>query len=381
MENFRELPLEEMERRVARFEEAVLAAQLTAPPSREALKRAVHRKGVERPQIWLRRTSPDLAIKYGQDLIDLFTEYPDDLGRVAPYDIMMGYAPKTDMSVVEGMMKDSVFLSEWGVGWKHIVGGVGASECSHPLKDWADLDEYIETGFPNPDDHGRVQAAIEPVKKLHAADRYVFGLFGSVLYHVFSIRGIENGLMDLYTETENMQKLIDALTEYAVKLVRMWATTGVDALLFLDDWGTQNGLLISPGKWRELFKEGYRAIFEETHRMGMDAMLHTCGNVVELIDDLIDSGVDVLDPIQTSTMKIEELAEKFGGRICFQGAIDVQHLLPLGTPQEVRDTIRRTKDVLGKPFGNSLILAPTNVITPDVPLENLQAMFEACHEA
>ena len=139
--------------------------------------------------------------------------------------------------------------------------------------------------------------------------------------------------------------------------------------------------MISPAMWREFFKDGYAALFREIHSLGMDAFLHSCGNVTAIVEDLIELGLDVLDPVQTSAMNLDELARRFGGRISFCGTIDVQDLLPRARPSEVKDFIRRARDTLGRPFGNGLILAPTNTITPETPLENLQAMFEACHEA
>jgi uroporphyrinogen decarboxylase len=185
--------------------------------------------------------------------------------------------------------------------------------------------------------------------------------------------------MDFHLEEANMHRLIEALEDYALKLIPKWAKIGVDSLLFLDDWGTQGELLMSPSTWRQFFKTPYETLFRETHRLGMDCFLHSCGNVTEIVDDLIEVGLDVLDPIQTSAMDITELARRFGGRISFCGSIDVQSLLPRAKPREVKDAVHRSIDILGKPFGNGLILAPTNTITPDVPFENLRAMFEACH--
>lgn len=377
-EDWRHLPLEEMEARCAHFENAVKAAQLANPPSHRLLKSAVKRTGAQRCPIWLRRVTPDLIIRYGQALIDLFTEFPDDLGRVSPYDLMVGFNSPTKISPVEAMMTNAEWVSEWGVRWKHIVGGVGATEVESPLKDWAQLDDYIAS-MPDPDEPGRLDAAAAPCKELHDAGKYVFGLFGSAYYHPFSVRGFENALMDFALEPDNMHKLLDAFHNYNMRLVRQWSKIGVDSLLFLDDWGTQHGCLVSPATFREFFKPRYKELFAETHRLGMDCFLHTCGNVVEIIEDLIEIGLDVLDPIQTSAMDIKELAEQFGGRITFQGTLDVQQLLPHGKPQEIKDTVHRTIDTLGKPFGNALILAPTNTTTPDVPFENLRAVFEACH--
>ena len=379
--DWRDYSLAEMENKVARFEDAVRAAQLAAPANRDLLKGAVRRQGAERCPIWLRRVTPDLVIRYGEALVDLHTEFPDDLGRVSPYDLMIGYKPKVKITPTEAMMTNAAWVSEWGVGWKHIVGGVGATDITSPLTDWAQLDEYLATGIPDPDEPGRLEAAAAPAEALQRAGKYVFGLFGPAFFHVFSIRGFENALMDFHLEERNMRRLIEALQDYALKLIRQWAKVGVDALLFTDDWGTQRGLLMSPPTWRKFFKAGYEAVFREAHRCGMDCFLHSCGHVTEIVDDLIEVGLDVLDPIQTSAMDIAELARRFGGRISFCGSIDVQQLLPHAKPQEVKDAIRRSIDVLGRPFGNALILAPTNTITPEVSLENLRAMFEACHES
>ena len=378
---WRNYPLAEMENIVARFEDAVRAAQLAAPANYSLLKKAVKREQATRCPAWLRRITPDLVIRHGEALIDLFTEFPDDLGRVSPYDLMIGYKPKVKITPTEAMMTNAEWINEWGVGWKHIVGGVGATDVINPLTDWAQLDQYLATGFPDPDEPGRLEAVAAPAAALHRAGKYVFSLFGEVFFRVFSIRGFENALMDFHLEERNMQRLLEAMLDYALKLVRQFAKVGVDALLFTDDWGTQRGLLMSPPTWRKFFKAGYATLFSETHRCGMDCFLHTCGHVTEIVDDLIDVGLDVLDPVQLSAMDIGELARRFGGRISFCGTIDVQQLLPRAKPQEIKDAIHRSIDVLGSPFGNALILAPTNTITPDVPLENLRAMFEACHES
>jgi uroporphyrinogen decarboxylase len=381
--DFRSLPRAEMEAMVARFEDKVLAAQLAAPPSRPLISKAVRRQGAERCPVWLRRVTIDLILRYGDALADLYSEFPDDLGRVAAYDFMIGYqdpAQQTPLSPVEALMTNSEWTNEWGTGWKHVVGGVSAHEVSFPLSDWSQLDDYLARQFPDPLAPGRLDAARERAQALRKAGTYSFGLFGCAFYSIFDIRGPHNVFTDFYTNPQGLARLIEALRDYSISLVRRWSELGVDSLLLLDDWGTQQGLMISPAMWREFFKPGYKAVFDEIHRCGMDAFLHSCGNVTGIIEDLIEIGLDVLDPVQTSAMDMEDLARRFGGRVSFCGAIDVQHLLPSATPQGVKDTIRRTVEVLGRPFGNALILAPTNTITPEVPLDNLRAMFEACHE-
>jgi uroporphyrinogen decarboxylase len=185
--------------------------------------------------------------------------------------------------------------------------------------------------------------------------------------------------MDLCTNEGDVRKLLDALCEWDLAIIRQWGEAGADAVFMADDWGTQRGLMISPDMWRSIFKPYYRTMFAEVHRCGMDTILHSCGNIFEIIGDLIDIGLDVLDPIQPIAMDIDEVARHFGGHIAFCGTVDVQQLMVFGTPREVKDAIRRTIDVLGKPFGNALIVGPANMVPPDVPLANLRAMCEATH--
>ncbi len=111
----------------------------------------------------------------------------------------------------------------------------------------------------------------------------------------------------------------------------------------------------------------------------MAVLFHSCGNVFGIIGDLIDAGVDILDPLQPEAMDLTAVAREYGGKVAFCGGISDQRLAA-ETPVQVRDEIRRLIDTLGAPFGNAYILAPANSLMPEVPLENLVALFEACHD-
>ena len=374
--------LAETEALLDRFEERVRAAQLKAPATRDLVRRSVRRQDAARCPVWLRRVTLDVVVRHGEALMDLFDEFPDDLGRVSPHDFMLGLRSRCSppLSPVEALLADSTWTNEWGVVWRHVRDGVGATEVEHPLKDWGQLDAYLAERFPDPRGPGRFDATFAPARAFREAGTYSFGLLGPVFYHIFSIRGMENALADLRANPAELRRLVDALRDFALELVRSWGTVGVDAIMMLDDWGTQRATMMSPAVWRDFFKEGYAVLIREAHALGMDVFLHSCGCVTGIVEDLIEVGLDVLDPVQTSAMDIAELARRFGGRISFCGTIDVQDLLPRARPDEVKDAIRRARDVLGRPYGNGLILAPTNTITPEVPLENLRAMFEACHE-
>ena len=145
-------------------------------------------------------------------------------------------------------------------------------------------------------------------------------------------------------------------------------------MLLADDYGTQDRMLISPKLWRKFFKPSYARLVEVIHGQGMHAWFHSCGHIRPIIPDLIEVGFDLLHPLQPSSMDIEEIAASFGGQICFAGAIDVQAMLPIVEPAEVERQVKRVIDVLDGPHGGYL-MAPTNSIMPDTPLENIRVMM------
>jgi uroporphyrinogen decarboxylase len=193
------------------------------------------------------------------------------------------------------------------------------------------------------------------------------------------LRGIENTFADFHLYPNEVHRLLDALTDYYVEIVRSWGRLGgVDGLLLTDDWGTQTSLMISPAMWRKFFAAPYRRICDEAHRCEMHVVFHSCGNVTAIIGDLIDAGVDVLDPLQPEAMDLAQVAKDYGGKVAFCGGISDQQLATL-SPQQVRDHVRRTIDTLGSRFDNAYLVGPSNVLCPEVPLKNLRALFEACH--
>ena len=135
---------------------------------------------------------------------------------------------------------------------------------------------------------------------------------------------MEDLFVDFHTSEGPLRRLLDALAAYAVRLVGRWGQLGADAVFLTDDWGSQTGLMISPAMWADFFREHYRALFAEAHRHRMEVIFHSCGNVVDIVDELIDLGLDVLDPVQPGAMDLDEVAERFGGRVSFSGAVDLQ---------------------------------------------------------
>jgi uroporphyrinogen decarboxylase len=380
--DFLKLPLEEMESIAARFEQRIHDAQKKAPPSKEWVRKALRRQGAARCPIRLKRLSLDVVVKYGDALADLFCEYPDDVVCVAPYDITIGYQEpyKADrVNPVRAMMTEAQWTDEWGTRWGHAYGGVGATPVDHPIKDWSQLDDYLANRVPDAHAPGRLSDA-KRVVDMHRESKYCVGLIQLTLFErMHALRGMEPLFMDFYTNEREVNRLGEVLTNYMVQLIGYWARLGVDALLFTDDWGTQQSMMIGVDMWLRFFEKPYRRIFGEVHKHGMDVIFHSCGNVTDIVPHLIDVGVDVVDPVQPGAMNPQVVARRFGGKVGFSGGIDDQ-LLAVYTPQRLRDEVRRTIDTLGKPFGNAYLAGPANAVTPEIPIENLRALFEACRE-
>lgn len=371
-----------MEAIISRFDRRYNAGLQNGPPTKDQVKKAIKRQNPARCPSRLYRLSYDVMIRHGDAFADLFYEFPDDIVFVGPYHIFVGYQPpetKNPIKPIKVLMEASEWTDEWGTRWAHAFGGVGGTPVAYPLQDWSQLDDYLAHKFPNPNAPGRLEAARKTVET-YKKTKYCMGTIQMALFERFHcLRSMENTFEDFYTYETETRRLLDALTEYDLQIIRAWGKFGADGLLFTDDWGTQTALMISPEMWRKFFKPLYRKLFDEVHRAGMDVCFHSCGNVTEIVADLIDIGLDTLDPLQPGAMDLKEIARNFGGKITFHGGIDDQHVMTKASPRELKDHIRWLIDTLGKPFNNGYILSPANSIPPETPIENLRALFEACH--
>jgi len=377
---FRTLPLAEMQAIVSRFDERFFAAQRAAAPTKEWVRKALRREGSPRCPAWLRRLSTDVIVRYGDDLAELYCRFPDDVVRVRPYEPTIGYQPlerEDQIDDVQAMMQAAEWTDEWGTRWAHAFGGVGATAVDHPIKEWAELGDYLAHRLPDPHAPGRLARA-RALLADHGERNYCMGMLPLALFErLHCLRGMENTFYDFCEHEKEVTRLCEALTDYLVQLIRDFCQTSISAICLTDDWGSQQGLLISSPMWRKFFGAHYRRIFAEIHRWDKDVIFHSCGNVMQILPDLIEAGIDVLDPVQPAAMDLNDVACAFGGKVAFSGGIDDQRL-ETATPQQVRDEVQRALTTLGRPFGNAYLVGPANVITPTVPFENIQALFEAC---
>jgi len=238
-----------------------------------------------------------------------------------------------------------------------------------------------EFDWPDPGNPGYFRGLRERVSNLRANTdcAIVLNLRYGIIHQGQFLRGFADWLKDFYKNPEFMARMMAKITDYWVQLAENALDTvnnDVDIIYFGDDLASQAAPLFNPEAYRTLLKPHHRRIMEIIKSRGPRVVYHSCGAVSPFIDDLIDIGVDALNPVQVSAnnMALEKLKDEFGDRIAFWGGIDTQRLLPLGTPDEVRAETRRTIEVLGK--GGGYILNSVHNLQPDVPPENIVAMFD-----
>ncbi|HEY63286.1 MAG TPA: uroporphyrinogen decarboxylase [Caldilineae bacterium] len=278
---------------------------------------------------------------------------------------------------------DGSFRDEWGVGYYPV--GPYNERVYHPLAN-ATLEDLDHFPWPDPHDPGRVAGLREEARRLYEETDYslVAGhISAGIFQDCWNLRGMECFLEDMALNREFAEALLDrvlaihiALWEHFLDAVGDY----VDIVETADDLGGQTGLLISPRMYRELIKPRHAALNAAIRKRTQAKILyHSCGAIMPLIDDLIEIGVDILNPIQPlpGLMDPEELRTRYGDRLIFHGGLDVQSLLPAGSLDAVRAHVRRYLDVLGP---ERYIMAPANTVQPGTPPENIVAAYEAARD-
>jgi len=331
---------------------------------KDAVIKAIEFGKPERLPFWLNWFAPETISKYGKHLENLSQKYPDFIIMTQYEELLPGYDAKENQE-----WKDP----QWGYTFRHVGGSVSAQIVKHPLDSWDKLPEYL-ANFPEPPGPEKFEKVREIVEE--ETDKYIVGLWWFLFFErMQALRGMENLFMDFYLHPKEVKVLGERLLEFYLVLVDRYANVGVDGIMSSDDWGSQNGLMINPELWRQIFKPWYKELVDAIHSRGLHAILHSCGNIFEIIPDLVEIGFDVLHPIQPGALDLEKVAREFKGKICFFGGIDVQYLLPKGNPHEVREGIVKAIKTLASKEGG-FIAAPANAMVPDIPLENIKAMYE-----
>jgi uroporphyrinogen decarboxylase len=248
-----------------------------------------------------------------------------------------------------------------------------------PLRNAASLQE-IEN-YPLDDAVGwQATHTPEQIDEIHADDKIAV----SVGYHMYEeawqIRGLEQFLMDMIERPAWAQCLLDRLAKRNRNRAAAAARAGVDYILCGDDIANQNAMMFAPETWRTMMLSRWAKIWDHAKSINHNVKVfyHSDGNILPVVGDLFDAGVDILNPLQPECLDVDEVHRRYGGRLCMYGCIGTQSTMPFGTPADVR---RRVKEVIDKYGRNGgLIVAPTHVLEPEVSLANIDALCEACAE-
>lgn len=198
----------------------------------------------------------------------------------------------------------------------------------------------------------------------------------TMLYYerAWSLRGIENILMDMCLNEKATHALFDRILEHHLALLDVVLEYDYEAVYFGDDWGQQRGLIMGPDLWRKYIKPGVKKMYDKVKNKGKYIVQHSCGDLREIMGDLVDMGMDVYNTVQPEIYDLGKLKRDYGAHLTFYGGISTQQFLPTATVQQCRDMAQRMLDIMGS--GDGFIFAPTHSVTPDIPVQNVLAMVD-----
>jgi uroporphyrinogen decarboxylase len=300
--------------------------------SRELVKKSLEFNSPSRipRQIW---TLPWASDHYPEQLKAIQREFPDDIIS-SPAFLRVPLKTSGDPYTV------GTFIDEWGCIFVNRQQGVIGEVKQPALKEWQDLERLR---FPEE----LLSVDLEAVNAFcKGTDKFVLaGTCPRPFERLQFIRKTENLMVDLIEHPVEFERLLHKVHEFFLKELELWVATDVDGLTFMDDWGAQRALLISPTLWRNYFKPLYKDYIDMAHSHGKYIFMHSDGHISAIIPDLVELGLDALNS-QLFCMDIEDIGRKFRGKITFWGEIDRQYILPFGTPEEVIHAVRRVKEAL-----------------------------------
>jgi uroporphyrinogen decarboxylase len=286
------------------------------------------------------------------------------------------------------VVDENSFIDEWGVLWKRPPGGhyinMGGPFQQLDEPTVGDLEKYDR--WPDPCDPGRLRGLREKARKLHEETDYaiVFQLPYAIVRECQRLRGFGEWLADLLAAPAFAEGLMERALEVSAGVARAALEEvgdSIDVVMFPDDLGIQEMCYVRPELFRRMIKPYYRRFVEAIKsKTEAKVLMHTDGAIYAIVGDLIDVGIEVLNPIQVSArdMDTKRLKREFGQHLSFWGAIDTHRVLPRGTPDEVRAEVRTRIDDLAQ--GGGYVVASVHNIQAEVPPENILTMFQTARE-
>jgi len=273
----------------------------------------------------------------------------------------------SEQDIASGVVRD-----EFGAVWRR-------SPRDYQVGDWGELVDHpfkepalANYRFPDGSAAGRWDHL--PALRARYPDHFIvagaYGLFEAG----WGLCGFQNYLGYLRSDPDFVEALTEGLADFSCAVTAQLAGLGADGIRFGDDWGFQDRLMIRPELWRTVYKKAYRRIYDAARRAGLIVMIHSCGNISDLLPDLIDIGVQVVHPLQPEAMDVAKCQRDYGRDLTFWGGLGSQSTLPKGTPDDVRREVRERLELFR---GGGYILAPAGAAPAETPAENIAAIAGA----
>jgi uroporphyrinogen decarboxylase len=272
---------------------------------------------------------------------------------------------------------DGCIINEFGMKMRQGLLYMDVIEC--PLANVQSVEEVMNFPFPDPTDEGRFIMAKQYIDQ-YKADYFIIGDVELTMFEMaWHMMGLEKFMTDMAAREPYIEALIDRCKEFSIGIGKRLIELGVDGIWTGDDFGAQNGMLISPKMWRNLFKPRFAEVFREFKSVNPDVLImyHCDGAIAPILGDLIEIGLEVFNPVQPNVPghDPDALKAKFGSQLSFWGAIDQQYLLPRGTAEEIEQDVAEKIRVLGA--GGGYLCSPAHILQADTPPENIETFIAA----
>lgn len=273
-------------------------------------------------------------------------------------------------------LPEDAYIDDWGVG--QVPGSVAHfTKMLHPMENFKTPEQIWEFPLPDLMEDYRWEGFGERVDNLKEKGLFTVYSAIQVFEYAWYLRGMDNLLVDMIEDKDMAAACLDRMTDIQCKLAQRLAETGIDMIVYGDDVGTQNSMMMSPEIWREWLKPTMKKVINAAKDIKPDliAYYHSDGVIYDIIPDLIEIGVDILNPIQPECMDPVEVKEMYADQLSFWGTIGTQTTMPFGSPNEVEEKVKQMIEKVGRAGG--LVIAPTHLLEPEVPWENVIAFVDA----
>jgi uroporphyrinogen decarboxylase len=319
------------------------------------------------------------------DRIPTQISYTDEMGEILCN--YFGVTPeelptRLDNHMIRVDLNHQSYLSEdglakydwWGVGWDTQIEGYWPADA--PLAETKELDSIT---WPDPQAPDLLADAARIIEADNG-EHFITPNFGFCLYErAWSLRGFETVNMDMIIDPNFVEALLDRIVEIQLILIQRFIDLGVDGGYFGDDYGAQKNMLFSPKIWRQMIKPRLARMFAPFRKANLPVIMHSDGDIAEIMPDLVEIGLTVFNPVQPEVTDHAWLRKTFGSNLAYYGGVSTQSVMPFGSPDKVRATVRECAQTLA-PDHTGLLIAPSHRMMVDIPMENVEAFMEASAE-